>query len=232
MSTHRPYMEPRRVAIVGAGEQAELAYEYFTFDSPHEVVCFGVESRYRDRDELYGLPVVALEELPGRYPPTDYAAFVAVSSTQLNRVRTRLYRHVKSHGYECVSYVSSHAFVWRNVHVGENTFIFENNVLQHHVRVGDNVVLWSTNHIGHRSVIHDNCFLTSHVVVAGFCDIGDSAFLGVNASVNENLRVGADCVVGAGAVVIRDTEPRGVYVGNPARPTGRDSFETFGVVQG
>lgn len=229
MADPGPHTQPRRVAIVGAGEQAEIACEYFTHDSPHEVACFAVEERYRDRDELYGLPVVALEELPARYPTDAYAAFVAVSSTQLNRIRTRLYRHVKALGYDCVSYVSSRAFVWRNVEVGENTFIFEHNVLQHHVRVGDNVILWSTNHIGHRSVIHDNCFFTSHVVIAGFCDIGAGSFLGANSSVNENLRVGEDCVIGAGAVVIRDADARGVYVGNPARPTGRDSFDTFGV---
>jgi acetyltransferase-like isoleucine patch superfamily enzyme len=43
------------------------------------------------------------------------------------------------------------------------------------------------------------------------------------------VTIGRDCVVGAGAVVIRDLAARGVYVGNPARATGRDSFETFGV---
>ena len=30
-------------------------------------------------------------------------------------------------------------------------------------------------------------------------------------------------------MVVKDTEPRKVYVGNPAKPLDRDSFETFGV---
>lgn len=221
--------EGREIVVVGAGEQAEIACEYFTHDSPHEVVAFAVESEFLDREEVFGRPVVPFEEVADRYPPDRYRAFVAVSSTQLNRVRTRLFRAVKELGYTCESYVSSHAFVWRDVEIGENSFVFENNVLQYGVRVGDNVILWSGNHVGHQTAIGDHCFVSSHVVISGFCKIGSSCFLGVNSCFADNLTVAPDCVVGAGAVVVKDTEPRRVYVGNPAKPLDRDSFESFGV---
>lgn len=220
-----------RIVIVGAGEQGEIAWEYFTHDSPHEVVAFSVERAYMDGDSGYeGTPVVALEELAERYPPSEYKAFVALSSHQLNRVRARLYRRVKEMGYTCASYVSSRAFVWHNVKVGENCMIFEDNVLQHHVEVGDDVVLWSGNHVGHRTRIGDHCFVSSHCVISGYCEIGDYSFLGVNSCFGDNLKVARDNVVGAGAVVVKDTEARRVYVGNPAKPI-KDSFETFGVVE-
>jgi sugar O-acyltransferase (sialic acid O-acetyltransferase NeuD family) len=221
--------EPSRVVIVGAGEQAEIACEYFTHDSPHEVVGFAVDAAYRDRNELFGLPVVDFERIGETFPPSEYRAFVAISSTQLNRVRTRLYLEVKRLGYACETYVSSHAFVWRDVEIGENSFIFENNVLQYGVSVGDNVILWSGNHVGHQTSIADNCFVASHVVISGFCKIGESCFLGVNSCFADELSVAADCVVGAGAVVVKDTEPKGVYVGNPARRLDHDSFVAFGV---
>ncbi len=224
-----PQAEGRRLVLVGAGENAEIAFEYFTHDSPYTVVAFAVEQAFLSEREKFDLPVVALERVTEDFPPGEHDAFVAISSTQLNRVRTRLYETVKAAGYACASYVSSHAFVWRNVAIGENTFVFESNVLQHHVSVGDNVVLWSGNHVGHRTVIHDNCFVSSHVVISGYCNIGENAFLGVNASLADGITIGRDCVVGAGAVVVKDTEPRGVYVGNPARPTGGDAFQTFGV---
>ena len=106
--------------------------------------------------------------------------FVAVSYTHLNRVRTKLYEQAKNKGYSLASYVSSKAFVWRNVEIGENCFIMENNVLQSNVKIGNNVTLWSGNHVGHRTVIRNNCFLSSHVTISGFCDIGENCFLGVN----------------------------------------------------
>jgi len=220
---------PQRIVIVGSGETAEIAYEYFTHDSPHEIVGFSVESKYLRQDELYGLPVVPFEEVDERFPPDGHQAFVAVSSTHLNRVRARLFALTKEKGYTCASYVSSRAFVWHNVEIGENTFVFENNVLQHHVQIGQDVVLWSGNHIGHRTRIGDHVFVTSHAVVSGFCEIGDYSFLGVNCSLNDNTKIARDCVIGSGAVVVRDTEPRKVYVGSPAKPLAKDAFDTFQV---
>src|SRR5919201_4599107 len=142
-----------KIVIIGLGETAEIAHEYFTHDSRHSVAAFSAESQFLESKSFCGLPAVPFEELTEHYDPSDYAAFVAVSSTQLNRVRARLFREVRALGFRCVSYVSSRAFVWPTVEIGENAFIFENNVLQHKVRIGDDVVLWSGNHVGHQTVI-------------------------------------------------------------------------------
>ena len=217
-----------KVVVVGEGETAELAYEYFTYDSPHDVVAFAVEREYRKREALFGIPIVELERIEELYPPSEHSAFVAVSYTQLNRVRARLYRETKAKGYSLLSYVSSKAFVWRNVVIGENCLIMENNVLQYAVRVGDNVVLWSGNHVGHQTVISDNVFVSSHVVISGYCEIGRNCFLGVNSCIANNVAIADDCVLGMGAVVNKNTEPRNVYVGNPAKPI-KDSFEVYKV---
>ena len=96
-------MRDSRIVIVGAGEQAEIAYEYFTHDSEHEVVAFAVERAYLPSEPLYGLPVVPFEELAEHYGPSSYDAFVAVSSTHLNQVRERLFHTVKARGYRCPS---------------------------------------------------------------------------------------------------------------------------------
>lgn len=218
-----------KIIIVGDGETAELAYEYFTHDSPQEVVAFAVEREYAKKEELFGLPVVHFEDAERLYPPADHAAFVAISYTQLNRVRARLYRETKRKGYRLATYVSSRAFVWRNAEVGENCLIMENNVVQYAVRIGANVVLWSGNHIGHQTVIRDHVFISSHVVVSGYCEVGENCFLGVNSSIANNVRIAPDCVIGMGAVVNRDTEEGKVYVGNPAKPLDKDSYTAFKV---
>jgi sugar O-acyltransferase (sialic acid O-acetyltransferase NeuD family) len=222
--------QPSPLVIVGAGEQADITYEYFTYDSPYTVAAFAVEQAYLESDEHLGLPVVALETLSDSHPPDRHQAFVAISSQQLNRVRRRLFEAVKAQGFTCASYVSTRAFVWRNVTIGENCMIFEGNVLQHFVEVGDDCVLWSGNHVGHRTRIGAHTFISSHVVISGFCEIGDHCFLGVNSCFGDELSVADDTVVGAGAVVVKSiAEPRGVWVGNPAKATGRDSFQTFKV---
>ena len=219
-----------QIVLVGDGESAEIAYEYFTHDSNHDIVAFAVERAFRQRDELFGLPVIDLEDLPQRFPPGPFAAHVALSSTHLNRPRKRLYLHVKSLGYRLPSYVSSRAFVWRNVAIGENSFIFENNVLQYHVSIGDNVVLWSGNHVGHRTRIRSHCFVSSHCVISGFCDIGEASFLGVNATFGDHVTIPHDTVVGAGALLHKSLAEAGrVWVGNPAKSMEKSAYDAFHV---
>jgi sugar O-acyltransferase (sialic acid O-acetyltransferase NeuD family) len=217
------------LVIVGDSLFAQVAYEYFTHDSPHDVIAFAVEEEYLKRDELFGLPVVPFESLADRFDPATHSVYVAMVYTQLNRLRTRMAHAAKERGYRLASYVSSAAFVWRNVELGEHCFIFEDNTLQPFVRVGDNVVMWSGNHIGHHSVVRDNCFIASHVVVSGSVDVGESCFLGVNATLVNDITVGSDSWIGPHVVVTRDVAPRSVM--RPARSEVRsiDALEMLGI---
>lgn len=220
-------MENNKLIIVGDSVFAQIASEYFTHDSPYQVVAFSVEKAFLKKEKLLGLPVVPFEDLEKLFSPSEHKVFVAIAYRELNRVRTRLYLQVKKKGFPIISYLSSKAFVWKNAEIGENCFIFENNVIQPFVKIGNNVILWSGNHIGHHSVIRDNCFISSQVVVSGFCEIGENCFLGVNCCLADGLKIARDCIIGAGAVVIKNTEPGKVYVGNPAKPLEKSSFEVF-----
>ncbi len=198
-------MNQRKLIVIGDSAFAEIAREYFDADSDYRVVAFAVEQAFRRRDELHGLPVVNFETLAAAFAPAEHSVFVAVTYTQLNRLRARLSQSAKARGYALASYVSSRAFVWRNVQLGEHCFVFEDNTLQPFVRIGDDVVLWSGNHIGHHSTVGDHCFISSHVVVSGFCQIGSSSFLGVNATLANNVVLGRDNWIGPNTVVMKDT---------------------------
>lgn len=206
----------KKIVIIGTGETAILAYEYFTHDSCYTVFAFSVNSSYiqENNPKLYDLPICPLEQLESLYSPNEYYAFVAISSGQLNRARTNIYNLVKEKGFRCASYVSSRAFVWHNVKIGENCFILEDNTLQPFVEIGNNVTLWSGNHIGHNAKIFDNCFITSHVVVSGFCKIGENSFLGVNSAIADEVTVAKDNFIGMGSIINKDTEENKVYTGN------------------
>lgn len=220
----------KKLIIIGDSAFAEMACDYFMQDSAYQVVAFAVEHEFRKKDNLCGIPVIDFELMEEKYPPTEYDAFVAIGYRKLNRVRTRLFHGCKNKGYHCATYVSSHAFVWHNVKIGENVFIFENNVLQYEVEVGDNVILWSGNHIGHGTIIEDNCWLTSHDVISGFCKVGKNSFIGVNATLGDGVTLPNDTVFGAGAVTVKSIEKQGkVYIGSPAKDIGRTAYEQFNV---
>jgi sugar O-acyltransferase (sialic acid O-acetyltransferase NeuD family) len=222
-------MKNKKLIIFGTGETADIAFEYFTHDSPYEVVGFTVESAYKNEDSLHGLPVVSFDNVEEKFPASEVEMCVAISYTKLNRVRAKCFKMAKAKGYTCATYISSKAFVWHNAEIGENCMIFENNVIQHKVRIGNGVILWSGNHIGHQTIIEDYVYISSHVVISGFCVIGAYSFLGVNSTFNDRIHLGKDNIVGSGALIVKPSEEGKLLVGSPARPALKSSYEAFAV---
>ncbi len=201
-----------KIVIFGAGDIARLAYHYFTHDSEHEVVAFAVDKEFRDDDVFLDLPLIDFDEIPAEYPPDEYQMFVALSYAKLNKVRANKYFEVKKMGYKMVSYVSSKCSFLSDNGVGENCFILEDNTVQPFVNIGNNVTLWSGNHIGHDVTIDDHCFIASHVVVAGYVHVHEYSFIGLNATLRNSITIAPETLIGAGAIIMKDTVEKGVYM--------------------
>lgn len=194
--------------IVGDSVFAQVAYEYFTHDSPYRVVAFTVERAYLRDPLLFGLPVIPLEDIHTLYPPASYSFFVAVVFSQQNRLRTRLYNETKAAGYAPASYIGSRARVHPTAEVGEHCFICEETVVQPWARVLSNVVVWSGNYVGHQSLIKSNSFTLPHAVISDFAQIGENCIVGPNATILERVSIGDDCWIEAGSRVATNLETR------------------------
>lgn len=212
-----------RLVIFGAGDIARLAHFYFRRDSDHEVVAFAVDAQYRQQEAFDGLPLVDTESLPSRYPPDQHQMFVALSYARMNRARAAKYDEMKAAGYRLVSYVSSRCTYLSETPPGDNCFILEDNTIQPFVKIGNDVTLWSGNHIGHDAVIDDHCFITSHVVVSGHVRIRSYCFIGVNATLRNSIEIAPATLVGAGAVIMKDTREKGVYLPQRAELFAKNS---------
>ena len=205
-----------RVVIFGKRDYAQQAHYYLTHDSPHEVVAFCVTADQCDADTVFGLPLVAFEQVVEKFPPGEFHFFAPMSGRSMNRVRERFFRAAKGLGYSLVSYVSSRATVCHG-EIGENCFILEHVNVQPFGCIGDNAVIWCNVHVGHHSVIGDHTTVISGAVICGRCAVGSWSYLGANSVVNDKVALAEGTLVGISAVVKADTEPWGIYTGDPAR---------------
>jgi sugar O-acyltransferase (sialic acid O-acetyltransferase NeuD family) len=204
-----------KLVLFGGGDIAKLAHFYFSTDSEHEVVAFTVDAAYRHAESFMGLPLVAFDDVKRLYPPSAHQMFVALSYSKMNRIRAEKYHQAKLLGYSLATYISTRSSFLAKC-PGDNCFILEDNTVQPFVRIGNNVTLWSGNHIGHDSTVGDHCFISSHVVVSGHVQIGPSCFIGVNATLRNSITIGEQTLIGAGALIMKDTQPRSVYLGQRA----------------
>ncbi len=219
--------QKKKIILFGDSAFAEIAYEYFTYDSDYEVTAFTVSREYLKNTTLFGLPVVAFEDVETLYPASVYEMHIALVYLNMNRVRIQFYNEAKAKGYKMANYISSKAFVWRNVEMGDNCFVFEDNTIQPFVKIGANNVFWSGNHIGHHSQIGSHNFLSSHVVISGFCKIGNANFIGVNSAMGNNLSIGNDCLLGSFVHIVRDVKDGSLIKGTPNKPDEISTYEKF-----
>jgi sugar O-acyltransferase (sialic acid O-acetyltransferase NeuD family) len=202
----------KKLILFGEGLYTEIAHQYFNDDSEYEVVCFTKDDDYITSDTYLGLPMVPFSRIAELYPPNDYDMHIAISYTNLNHLRERVFYEAKEKGYTLPSYISSKSSIMTKYPIGENCFIFEDNTVQPFVKIEDNVILWSGNHIGHHSTIKSHNFIASHVVVSGQCTVESHCFIGVNSTIGHMVTIAEETLVGAGASITKSTEKGAVYV--------------------
>ena len=108
-------------------------------------------------------------------------------------------------------------------HIGENVTIMDRKIPLYAklIRIGNNVrvasnVTFATHDITHTML---NCKFgeTRYQETVGCIEIKDNVFVGTNVTIMNNVRIGPDAIVAAGAVVTKDV-PAGTVVGGvPAR---------------
>ncbi len=215
----------RNLVIIGTGLFPEVARCYFDELSDYKVIAFACHEKYRDTDEIYGLPLISIEKLQDSLTPEKVDIFIGIGYQKMNQARERVFLEMKEQNYNIASFCHPDVHLWDNIKLGENTFIFEDNTIQPFVEIGDNTILWSGNHIGHHSIIGNHCFISSHVVISGSCKVGDNVFIGVNATLHDSITIGNYGLIGAGAIINKDTPEKAVYVPVSTKPIPKNSEE-------
>jgi acetyltransferase-like isoleucine patch superfamily enzyme len=114
--------------------------------------------------------------------------------------------------------------------IGDDVSVWSNSVVDYGCHIGDRVKIHSNCYIAQFTEIEDDAFLAPGVCIANDLYpgqaasahvmsgpwIGAGAQIGVNATLLPFVRIGAGCLIGAGAVVVLDIPDGCVAFGNPA----------------
>lgn len=101
--------------------------------------------------------------------------------------------------------------------MGEGTVVMANAVINSGVRIGRHCIINSGAIVEHDNQIEDFVHISVGTKLAGTVHVGKSSWVGIGTVVNNNLSICERCMIGAGAVVVRNIKEPGTYVGVPAR---------------
>ena len=203
----------KKVIIFGTGGFAQIVHLYLKKVDPSElqVIAFSANESTIKEKSLHGLPILPFEQIEKTYPSRAYQMFIAIGYSDMHRKRARFFEEAKDKGYSLISYVHPSSIINDDFEMGENCFIFENNVIQPFVKLEDDVIIWTGNVISHHSTIMKHSFIVSHTAIAGNVIIEPYCFIVFNATIRNSIRIAKECVIGAGSIILHDTKEKGVY---------------------
>jgi UDP-3-O-[3-hydroxymyristoyl] glucosamine N-acyltransferase len=175
-------------------------------------VGFTVDAAYMNTQSFKGLPVVAYEELRSTADRAAVDVYVALGVAKINTLRALKTAQVEADGFTLASFVSSHARVPPDFVVLPNTMIMDQVNIHPQVQVGADTVIWSNTRIALKVRIGSHVWITS-AVVGDSTTIGDYSFIGLNATIAPFVRVGSHNLIGAAAVILKNTKDFEVYKG-------------------
>ncbi|PIE11108.1 MAG: gamma carbonic anhydrase family protein [Rhodobacterales bacterium] len=134
--------------------------------------------------------------------------------------------HISPHvTLEDPAFIHPSAQLYGKVHLGPGASVWPNVVTRaeiHEIRIGarSNIQDFVMIHVGSftPTIVGEDCSITHHVTLHG-CEIGDRCLIGINATIMDGARIGANSIVAGHSIVTENSvfPQNSVIAGVPAK---------------
>jgi sugar O-acyltransferase (sialic acid O-acetyltransferase NeuD family) len=222
----------KKVILAGNATTADILYAYLRNDSRYEVLGLTVDDEFLGQGSVLELSTAGLSRVQQTFPPEVCRVVMAVGYSDLNRARESLFVRLKNLGYTVETYIHQDARVYTGHTLGEGCVVLPSAVIEPHVRVGANTMIWCNVTLAHHCSVADHCWIAAGTVISGKAKVLRNSFVGVSATVVNGVTVGEYNIVGAAAMISRDTKHHSVNLARSAEPlrySSEDYVKHFGV---
>lgn len=203
------------VVIFGAGGHGRVVLDILAQARTARPIGFLDNNKKLHGRRIDGLPVLGgMDQAPSLLGDNRRKAIIAIGD---NGVRRDIARTVEEMGFELINAIHPSSRLATNVMLGKGLVIAAGALVCAHAQIGDYAILNTGCIVDHESMIGMASHICPGVRLAGHVVVESCAFVGIGATVVQNVRIGFEAIVGAGAVVVRDVAPMTTVVGVPAR---------------
>ena len=134
-----------------------------------------------------------------------------------SRIRERIQSELIQSQCNMATLIHTHAVLGSDVTVGCGTVVMAGAIVNAGATIGSGVIVNTASSVDHDCMVDDYCHVSVGVHIAGTVHIKSHTWIGVGATVSNNLNICEGCMIGAGAVVVKDITEQGTYAGVPAK---------------
>ncbi len=210
-----------KIVLVGGGGHCKVLIDIIKMENKYDIL--GIIDNIGN--EVLGVPVIGKdEELEKIFLSGVTNAAISVGGLNNPNIRWRIYKQLKSIGFNLPILMHPKASISDFSQLGEGTCVMAGAMINPGVRVGKINIINTGAIIEHDCEMGDNTHISPGAVVCGGSKIGSNTQIGANTVVIQGISVEQNCIVGAGSVVTRDIKENAIVYGNPAR-VARKNFD-------
>ncbi|HEY0941102.1 MAG TPA: acetyltransferase [Steroidobacter sp.] len=213
-----------RLLIAGAGGHGRVVADTALATGMYSSVAF-LDDRDSNPTTAEGWPIVGRLDGLADHSRTFDAFAAGFGDAHL---RLDLLARARQMGFQCVAIVHPRASVSAYSTLGEGSVVIAGACVNVGARIGAGCIINTGATVDHDCVLAEGVHVCPGAHLAGNVHVGARSWFGIGAVARQGIRIGADAVVGAGAVVVRDVPDHAVVMGNPARARAQRS----GVLRG
>lgn len=132
-------------------------------------------------------------------------------------VRRYLAARYKAAGFRLASLISPKAFIAPSAKIGEGCIIQSFCNVSSETILKEGVRLNTYANVMHNGILENYVTIAPNAVLLGACKVDECGYIGANSTLLPGVHIGAEAIVGAGAVVTKNVLPRTTVVGIPAK---------------
>ena len=205
-----------KIVLWGAGGHGGVVLDTVRMQGVYEPVAFLEDETTEERpSSRSGVPVLCGREHLPRLRREGVEGIVIAVGDEATRIN--LAAIAVSSGFNLCTIIHPSAVICRDVRIGAGTVVFAGGIIQTGARIGRNVIINTGASVDHDCQIEDGVQLAPRAVLGGRVNVGELSFIGIGTTVKNGIEIGRNCVIGAGAVVVRDIPDHSLAYGVPAR---------------
>lgn len=200
-----------RLVIIGASGHGKVVADIAVLCGYKDIVFLDDDESVK---ECAGWPVVGKStEAP------DGEVFVAVGNA---RTRQKLMERYSDRAQPALIHPS--AVIATDAVIGKGSVVMAGAVINPGSQVGRGVIINTSSSIDHDCNLGDYVHVAVGAHLCGSVSVGSMTWIGAGVTVSNNVNICGGCTIGAGAVVIKDIEEEGTYIGVPVKKMSKHNL--------